>query len=177
MEKQFSEDTGPWVVEWCSMGDQKGLLNIETISSVCSKNMDVFFGKYEARYISPWITMGVFKTIMDAGDFADKLNAIQDERPAGWREDDTRIFIPVTENEDEVQRLKTMPYPTYLQTSHWQTIKEYARAYAQHRCQVCNGADCSTCIIVRMRTGAKNTFPMCSFSAVLVTRFFINLGS
>ena|SRR3990167_4156035 len=140
MNKQFSEDTGSWTLEWCSMGDQKGLFHIDTIRSLCRKNMGVFLEQGTARYTTPWIMLGVFDTIMEASDLAKILRDMQDEKPIGWKEDDTRIFIPVTEDAEDVQRLKKMPYPAYLQTSHWQTIKEYAKEYAQHRCQVCNSA-------------------------------------
>lgn len=33
---------------------------------------------------------------------------------------------------------RAMPYPEYLKTEHWQTLREKALTRADHRCQVCN---------------------------------------
>jgi hypothetical protein len=33
---------------------------------------------------------------------------------------------------------RSMPYPEYLTTEHWQTMREKALERADHRCQVCN---------------------------------------
>ena len=33
---------------------------------------------------------------------------------------------------------RAMPYPEYLQTDHWQDLREEALERANHRCQVCN---------------------------------------
>ena len=38
----------------------------------------------------------------------------------------------------EILDLKTMPYKEYLQSDHWQQIREYALEDAGRRCQLCN---------------------------------------
>ena len=32
-----------------------------------------------------------------------------------------------------------MDYKQYLKTAHWQTVREQALDFAEHRCQLCNG--------------------------------------
>lgn len=38
----------------------------------------------------------------------------------------------------EIQRLKAMPYPEYLQTEHWKEFARLARRKARFHCQLCN---------------------------------------
>ena len=40
-----------------------------------------------------------------------------------------------------VDELRALPYPDYLQTTHWQAQRAAALERAGHRCQVCNGAE------------------------------------
>lgn len=37
--------------------------------------------------------------------------------------------------------LRELPYDEYLQTPHWQEVRQGARLRAQYRCQVCNSSD------------------------------------
>lgn len=37
-----------------------------------------------------------------------------------------------------IKDLRTMPYPEYLKTQHWQTQRQLAKQRAGYRCQVCN---------------------------------------
>jgi 5-methylcytosine-specific restriction endonuclease McrA len=130
---------GPWVVEWCSMGEQKGLFNIDSLRTHITKNIDTFLGLHEPRYVSPWIVIGIYPTISDAGKYCDRFQLLQKAKPTGWEHDDERIFVPAQENPGRVQELRTMDYKRYLQTQHWQDIRRYALKYAKSRCQVCNG--------------------------------------
>jgi 5-methylcytosine-specific restriction endonuclease McrA len=134
-----SRAVGPWTVEWCSMGEQKGKFHVDTLRSVVRKNSRTFMGEHEPRYVSPWILMGVFPTAMEASQYCQFLHSIQEKKPVGWEQDDDRIFIPATEDPERLIQLRYMPYRTYLETDHWQTIRQYALKYAKKRCQVCNG--------------------------------------
>lgn len=43
--------------------------------------------------------------------------------------------------EEEVTRLRLMPYPEHLQTFHWQYVRRRALERAGHRCQFCNSTE------------------------------------
>lgn len=137
-DDELSASVGPWVVEWCSMGDQKGTFHIDTLNTAIRNNIDVFLGTATARYSTPWIILGVFRTSREADKYLDHLEEIQANKTPGWEQDDERIFIPANENPEEVQRLKKLPYRDYLASDHWQRIRAYALDHAKRRCQVCN---------------------------------------
>jgi len=137
-DDEFSASVGPWVAEWCSTGDQKGTFHIDTLKTSITSNIDVFLGIGTARYITPWIILGVFRTSREAGKYLDHLQEIQENKSPGWEVEDDRIFIPATENPERVQALQKMPYRDYLASGHWQDIRKYALEHAKHRCQVCN---------------------------------------
>src|SRR5690554_906243 len=106
MDNAILQQEGPWVVEWCSIRKQKGIFHIDTLASVARKNAYVFLGQGIARYTTPWLIIGVFNTNEEAHAFCDKAQQYQAQR--GQEPDDDRIFIPVTEDPIEVQRLRTM---------------------------------------------------------------------
>ena len=43
-----------------------------------------------------------------------------------------------TQREQEISRLRSMSYPEYLKTDHWQNVRRAALKRAKYRCQVCN---------------------------------------
>lgn len=47
-------------------------------------------------------------------------------------------YAPPEIDESLVASLRSMPYRDYLQTSHWQGLRELALVHAQRRCQLCN---------------------------------------
>jgi 5-methylcytosine-specific restriction endonuclease McrA len=42
---------------------------------------------------------------------------------------------------DDVLYLRRMPYKEYLQTEHWQKVRQTALDHAKHRCQLCNASE------------------------------------
>lgn len=140
MKRWFQRDEGPFVLEWCSMGEQKGTFHIDTLAATVKRNLYVFTGQSPARYTSPWLIVGVFATNEEAHQYCDHLQAYQAQNPAWQGEDDDRIFIPATENPIEVVKLRAMPYRLYLRTEHWQRIRKDVLQRAQYRCQVCNAS-------------------------------------
>lgn len=137
-EDDLSVSVGPWVVEWCSMGDQKGTFHVDTLRTAVRQNIDVFLGQVTARYSTPWIILGVFRSAREASKYVDHLEEIQANKTPGWEQDDDRIWIPATESPESVQALKKLPYRDYLLGDHWQGVRKYALEHAKHRCQVCN---------------------------------------
>jgi 5-methylcytosine-specific restriction endonuclease McrA len=86
------------------------------------------------------LIVGTFPSAEEAHAFAGKMQAAQDRGVLGGYRDDTRLFIPATEQPDEVARLKRIPYSEYLQSAHWQRIRKEALRRAVDRCQVCNNS-------------------------------------
>jgi 5-methylcytosine-specific restriction endonuclease McrA len=140
-ENELSKSVGPWVVQWCCTGEQKGTFHIDTLGCAIRSNLGVYAGIHAARYVSPWIILGVVPTASEASRLADMLRTRYcGEHDPNSKPDDERIFIPATENLEEVLRLKSMPYRAYLSSSHWQRIRERVLTRAKFRCQVCYGS-------------------------------------
>lgn len=72
---------GPWVAEWCSMGDQKGTFHVDTLRMTIRHNIDVFVGAKQAQHITPWIILGIFRTQREAHDYIDHLEATRPTEP------------------------------------------------------------------------------------------------
>jgi hypothetical protein len=63
---ELSVDAGPWIVEWCSVSEQKGVFLVDTLNCYIRRNFSVFIGAEDAKDITPWIILGVFRTSTEA---------------------------------------------------------------------------------------------------------------
>jgi hypothetical protein len=63
---ELSVDAGPWIVEWCSRGEQRGVFLVDTLNCYIRRNLSVFIGAEDAKDITPWIILGVFRTSTEA---------------------------------------------------------------------------------------------------------------
>lgn len=75
-DDERSASVGPWVAEWCSYGDQKGIFHVDTLRSAIVHNNEVFLGIRKAEHIAPWLILGVFRTTREASEFLNKLRDI-----------------------------------------------------------------------------------------------------
>jgi len=59
-----------------------------------------------------------------------------------WQMDDaeTQECCPNCADSSAGADLRKIPYREYLQTEHWQKVRDYALERAEHRCQVCNAS-------------------------------------
>jgi hypothetical protein len=71
---ELSVEAGPWIVEWCSTGEQKGVFLVDTLNCYIRRNLGVFIGAEDAKEITPWIILGVFRTSTEAREY---LNLLQ----------------------------------------------------------------------------------------------------
>lgn len=134
-----SRTIGPWIIEWCCSGDQRGLFNIDSLRAHIERNCDVFLGHESPRFITSWIVMGIFPSQAEASRYCDQLTEQQESR-GGPTKEDTRIF-PRHDDDGLMKRLLSLryiPYEDYLKTEHWKQVRKYALAYARNRCQICN---------------------------------------
>lgn len=79
---EIDKQVGPWTVEWCSTGDQRGTFHIDTLNRTVERNTRQFLNIGKARQAGAWIIVGVFPTGKEASEFCRKLRDAQDER--GW---------------------------------------------------------------------------------------------
>lgn len=55
-----------------------------------------------------------------------------------WQQAQLKVKEKEEKREREIERLRTMPYSEYLQTTHWQEVRANVLRHAKYRCQLCN---------------------------------------
>jgi 5-methylcytosine-specific restriction endonuclease McrA len=61
-----------------------------------------------------------------------------DEKEAAEAARDAELDAQIEARNEELRRLRSMPYAEYLKTEHWQEVRKAAIKRAKFRCQTCN---------------------------------------
>ena len=77
--QNVDEERGPWVLEWCCIGDQKDLFHIYTLDDHIRRNFEALLGITDAQYIASWIILGVFRTHTEANQYYRLIRENMDE--------------------------------------------------------------------------------------------------
>jgi hypothetical protein len=128
---------GPWVVEWCARGTQRGLFHVDTLNSTVKRNIDRFLGKYQ--HAEDWILLGVFSSASEAGKFCRSLNELQDSGRGGGFDNAPNYIIPYLTRQ-ATDHLKSLPYRSYLLSDHWRAVRLRVLKHCENRCQMCNAS-------------------------------------
>jgi hypothetical protein len=76
---ELSRKLGPWTVEWCCRGEQKGLFHIDTLKDHIKRNLRTYAGMHEAEHVSAWIIIGITETSAEAQQLATQMRELLKE--------------------------------------------------------------------------------------------------
>jgi hypothetical protein len=76
-ENELSKSVGPWTVEWCCRGDQRGLLHVDTLRHHIERNQQTYMGAFPAENVSSWIIVGITETAVEAHKLADSIQELR----------------------------------------------------------------------------------------------------
>jgi hypothetical protein len=79
MTDELSKQLGPWTVEWCCRGEQKGLFHVDTVGDHIKRNLRTYMGVHPAEHVSAWIILHIAPTQDEAHKFIESLR----EQPKG----------------------------------------------------------------------------------------------